>query len=276
MELWYTEKQTPKFGITCLVQETLCHIKTPYQDLAVIDTLQFGKMLVLDGMVQTTEQDEFVYHEMIAHIAMQAHPNPKDVLVVGGGDGGAIRELIKYDSVESATLVEIDEAVIEASKKYLPHIAQGLTDPRVHVIVGDGIAHVNESVGKYDVIVVDSTEPVGAAVGLFSQDFYTSIYRALKKDGMMVAQTESPFFNRELITTTFARIHGVFPLTELYLASIPTYPSGLWSFTVGSKCYEAQDCKEKPVDTKYYNFAVHKGAFALPNFVQELLEAEKK
>lgn len=275
MELWYTEKQTPNMGITCLIHETLCHIKTPFQDLAVIDTLQFGKMLVLDGMVQTTEKDEFVYHEMIAHIAMQAHPNPKDVLVVGGGDGGAIRELIKYPSVESATLVEIDEEVINAAKKYLPDIAAGLYDPRVKVLVADGIEHVKESPGKYDVILVDSTEPVGPAVGLFSEEFYTDIYRALKKDGIFVAQTESPFFNRDLIEAVYARIGRVFPLTKLYLASIPTYPSGLWSFTAGSKCYDPEDCKEQPVQTRYYNFDVHRGAFRLPTFVRELLEGKK-
>jgi spermidine synthase len=276
MELWYTEKQTPNLGITCLVQETLCHMKTPYQDLAVIDTLQFGRMLVLDGMVQTTQKDEFVYHEMIAHIAMQAHPDPKHVLVVGGGDGGAIREVIKYDSVESATLVEIDEAVIEMSKKYLPDISCGLSDPRVTVMVADGIEHVNQSTGKYDVILVDSTEPVGPAIGLFAEEFYAGIYRALKKDGILVAQTESPFFNRDLIKDVYARIGRVFPLTRLYLASVPTYPSGLWSFTVGSKCYDPEECRQKPVDTKYYNHTVHKGAFCLPNFVAELLEAEKK
>lgn len=276
MELWYTEKQTPNLGITCLVQETLCHFKTQFQQLAVLDTVQFGKMLVLDGVVQTTEKDEFIYHEMIAHIAMQAHPNPKDVLVVGGGDGGTIRELLKYKTVESATLVEIDEAVIEVSKKYLPEISCGLSDPRVKVLVADGIQHVKQSPGKYDVILVDSTDPVGPAVGLFAEEFYADIYRALKKDGMMVAQTESPFFNRELVESIYARIGRVFPLTKLYLASIPTYPSGLWSFTVGSKCYEPENCNQKPVSTKYYNFAVHQGAFCLPNFVKDLLGATAK
>jgi spermidine synthase len=276
MELWYTEKQTPDLGITCAVKETLCHFQTPFQDLAVIDTVQFGKMLVLDGMVQTTEKDEFVYHEMIAHIAMQSHPDPKNVLVVGGGDGGVIREVVKYDSVETATLVEIDEAVIEMSKKYLPDISCGLSDPRVNVLVADGIEHVNQSTGKYDVILVDSTEPVGPAVGLFAEEFYAGIYRALKKDGILVAQTESPFFNRDLIENVYARIGRVFPLTKLYLASVPTYPSGLWSFTVGSKCYDPQECRQKPVSTKYYNFAVHKGCFGLPNFVSELLGADRK
>jgi spermidine synthase len=271
VELWYTEKQTPHLGITCLIHETLVHIKTPFQDLAVIDTLQFGKMLVLDGMVQTTEKDEFVYHEMLAHIAMQAHPDPKHILVVGGGDGGVIREVIKYQSVETVTLVEIDEAVVEMSKKYLPSISCGLADPKVTVLVADGIEHVKQSVGKYDVILVDSTEPVGPAIGLFAEEFYADIYRALKKDGIFVAQTESPFFNRDLIESVYARINRVFPLSKLYLASIPTYPSGLWSFTAGSKCYDPQDCKQKPVETKYYNFDVHQGAFLLPNFVRELL-----
>lgn len=271
MELWYTEKQTPHLGITCLVRETLCHFKTPYQDLAVIDTAQFGKMLVLDGMVQTTEKDEFVYHEMIVHVAMQAHPEPKHILVVGGGDGGAIREILKYDSVQEATLVEIDEAVIEMSKKYLPDIAVGLSDPRVNVLVADGIEHVKQSAGRYDVILVDSTEPVGPAIGLFAEEFYAGIFGALKKDGLFVAQTESPFFNDELIKNAYERINRIFPLTKTYLASIPTYPSGLWSFTVGSKCYDPQNCAQKPVNTKYYNYAVHQSAFILPTFVRELL-----
>ncbi|HZK25719.1 MAG TPA: polyamine aminopropyltransferase [Oscillospiraceae bacterium] len=275
MELWYTEKQTPHLGITCLLQETLCHFKTPYQDLAVIDTLQFGKMLVLDGMVMTTEKDEFVYHEMLTHIAMQAHPRPQHVLVVGGGDGGVIREVIKYDTVETATLVEIDEAVVEAAKKYLPTIASGLSDPRVNVLIADGINHIKQAVGQYDVILIDSTEPVGPAVGLFTAEFYQDVYRALKKDGLMVAQTESPFFNRDLIADVNRHLQHVFPLTKLYLASVPTYPSGLWSFTAASKCYDPLACQEKPVQTKYYNYAVHQGAFALPNFVRELVEQKK-
>ncbi len=272
MELWYTEKQTPHLGITCLIKETLCHFQTPYQDLAVLDTLQFGRMLVLDGMVQTTEQDEFIYHEMIAHVAMQSHPAPRHILVVGGGDGGVIREVIKYDTVESATLVEIDEAVIEAAKKYLPSISCALSEPRVKVLVSDGVEHVRNATGKYDVIIVDSTEPVGPAIGLFSEEFYANIYRALKKDGIFVAQTESPFFNRDLIKNVFARIGRVFPLAKLYLASVPTYPSGLWSFTVGSKCYEPENSHNKPVEARYYNSQVHRGAFCLPGFVQELLD----
>ncbi|NLZ92781.1 MAG: polyamine aminopropyltransferase [Firmicutes bacterium] len=272
MELWYTEKQTPNLGITCLLHETLCHFKTEYQDLAVLNTVEFGKMLVLDGMVMTTDKDEFVYHEMLAHIAMQAHPDPRHVLVVGGGDGGVIREVVKYQSLESATLVEIDGAVIEVSKKYFPQISCGLSDPRVKILVADGIEHVKQAVGQYDVILIDSTEPVGPAVGLFSADFYRDVYRALKKDGIMVAQTESPFFNRDLIAEVNKNMRKIFPITKLYLASVPTYPSGLWSFTAGSKCYDPCNCHQKVVQTKYYNFDLHQAAFVLPNFVRELTE----
>ena len=273
MELWYTEKQTPSLGITCLIRETLCRKQTKYQDLAIIDTLQFGKMLVLDGMVQTTEKDEFVYHEMLAHIAMQAHPHPRHVLVVGGGDGGVIREVLKYDTVETATLVEIDGEVIAAAKEYLPQISVGLDDPRVTVLVADGVEHVKTSVGKYDIILIDSTEPVGPAVGLSARNF-TQYLPCFKKGQLMVAQTESPF-NQDLISGVYSRLNRVFPWLAL---SGQCSDLSQWSleFTAASKCYDPLECRKKPVTTKYYNFDVHQGAFALPNFVRELLKEQTK
>lgn len=274
MELWYTEKQTPNYGITAKIKETLYTATTPFQELAVIDTVEFGRMLVLDGMVQTTIRDEFVYHEMIAHPALTAHPNPKKVAVIGGGDGGVIREVLKHPSVETAVLVEIDEEVIRASQKYLPEIAGALQDPRVEILVTDGIQHIRDTKDEYDVILVDSTEPVGAAVGLFSESFYANIYEALTADGILVAQTESPLFNQQLIQASFAGIQKSFPITRLYVASVFTYPSGLWSFTMGSKkvCPLEIEREDIPaLDTKYYNRAVHYGAFQLPNFVKELV-----
>src|SRR5438128_1443114 len=164
MELWYTEKQTPAYGITAKIKETYVSEQTDFQDLAMIETEEFGTMLVLDGMVMTTEKDEFVYHEMVAHPALFTHPNPKNVLVVGGGDGGVIREVLKHPSVEKAVLVEIDGKVIEYSKKYLPSIAGALDNARVQVIVNDGYMHIHDHKNTYDVIMVDSTEPVGPAV----------------------------------------------------------------------------------------------------------------
>lgn len=274
MELWYTEKQTGNLGITCKITGTLHVEKTEFQHIAVIDTLQFGRMLVLDGMVQTTIQDEFVYHEMITHVPLNTHRSPKNVLVIGGGDGGAIREIIKHPAVGHAVLVEIDRRVVEVSRELLPEISCGLDSPKVTVIYDDGIKHVRENPDTYDVIMVDSTEPVGPAVELFSGEFYRSIYNALKPDGLFVAQTESPFFNADLITSCHQKISQVFPLTKLYLASVPTYPSGLWSFTMGSKKYDPEDIDISAVPgypTKYYTAEVHKGAFMLPRFVEELI-----
>ena len=273
MELWYTEKQTSDLGFSCKVKETLYWARTGYQEIAVIDTYQFGRMLVLDGMIQTTVADNFVYHEMIAHIPMRTHPHPHNVLVIGGGDGGVVREILKYPDVEKVTLVEIDDQVIQAAKRFLPEISSSLEDSRVDLQVADGIEYVRSLDSSCDIIIVDSTEPVGPAVGLFGSPFYEGVYRALKDDGILVAQTESPFFNADLIRTVYRRINAVFPHAYLYLAPVPTYPSGLWSFTLGSKYYNplqpAGSCV--PEGTKYYNAEIHVSSFSLPHFVRDLL-----
>lgn len=278
MEMWYTEKQTPSVSLSLKTSKTLHVEQTDFQHLAMIETEAFGRMLVLDGMVQTCVVDEFVYHEMICHPALYTHPNPKNVLVIGGGDGGTIREIIKHPSVEKATLVEIDGRVIELSKQYLPEIAVALTgEPKVDVRVEDGIKHIKESKNTYDIILVDSTEPVGPAVGLFSQDFYQGIFEALKEDGLMVAQTESPFFNGDLITSVNKRLNNIFPYVKTYLASIPTYPSGLWSFTMGSKKYKIEDVdinSLQPIETKYFTPEILVAATKLPKFVQDLVKGE--
>ncbi len=273
MELWYTEKQTENYGITAKITETLIKEKTDFQELAIIDTVEFGRMLVLDGMVMTTERDEFVYHEMVAHPALCTHPNPKHILVVGGGDGGVIREVLKHPKVEKAVLVDIDGKVIEYSKKYLPSIAGSLDDPRVEVIVNDGYMHIHEKKNTYDVIMVDSTEPVGPAVQLFEKGFYQGIYDALKEDGIFVAQTDNPWFKADLIQQVNKDVKEIFPLVRVYTANIPTYPSGLWTFTLGSKKHdplEIDETKIPEIDTKYYSPRLHKAAFALPKFVEDL------
>lgn len=274
MDLWFTEKQTEILTIGCKVSKTIHSEKTEFQDLAVIDTLQYGRMLVLDGVIMTTVKDEFVYHEMMSHVPLNTHTNPKNVLVVGGGDGGVIREIIKHPAVEHATLVEIDRRVVEVSKEYLPEIACGLDDPKVTVIYDDGIKHVLENPDTYDVIIVDSTDPVGPAVELFSGDFYQSVFRALKEDGVFVAQTESPFVNADLVTSCYKRISAAFPMTKVYLGHIPTYPTGMWSFTMGTKKHDPEkvDISKIPsYPTRYYTPEIHKAAFVLPKFVQELL-----
>ncbi|GIP36551.1 polyamine aminopropyltransferase [Paenibacillus sp. J2TS4] len=273
MELWYTEKQTEYFGITAKIKETLVAEKTEFQDLAIIDTVEFGRMLVLDGMVMTTVKDEFVYHEMVAHPALYTHPNPKKVLVVGGGDGGVIREIMKHPEVEKAVLVDIDGKVIEYSKKFLPEIACELENPRVEVIVNDGYMHIHDHKNEYDVIMVDSTEPVGPAVELFSKGFYQGIYDALKEDGIFVAQTDNPWFKADLIRKVNHDVREIFPIVRVYWANIPTYPSGLWTFTMGSKKHDPLAVEESAIpeiNTKYYSPRIHKASFALPKFVEEL------
>lgn len=235
MELWFTEKQTSHFGIQAQIKETLINEQTDFQHLVIVDTIEFGRMLVLDGMVMTTIRDEFVYHEMVAHPALMTHPNPKHVLVVGGGDGGVIREVLKHPQVEKAVLVEIDGKVVEYSKKFLPEIAGELDNPRVEVIINDGYMHIHNNKNTYDVIMVDSTEPVGPAVQLFEKGFYQGIYDALKEDGIFVAQTDNPWFKGDLLRQVNIDVREIFPIVRVYQANIPTYPSGLWTFTMGSK-----------------------------------------
>lgn len=275
MELWFTEKQTPDAGITCRLSETLRFEKTAYQELAVHQTNQFGRLLVLDGTVQLTELDEFFYHEMMAHPALFAHADPRRVLIIGGGDGGVVREVVKHKSVESVELVEIDERVVAAGRDFFPTVSNGLSDPRVQVIIGDGIEHVTKAKAAYDVIIVDSTDPVGPAVGLFAVEFYRSVNRALRDGGILVAQTESPLFNQDVLSHAVRSIGQAFGNTRLYLGPVPTYPSGYWSYTMGLKdtVDPAEIIGEKPCPfaTRYYTPNVGRAAFALPPFVRELI-----
>ena len=273
MGIWFTEKQTDHFGITMKINQTLHTEQTDFQKLDMVETEEWGNMLLLDDMVMTSEKDEFVYHEMVAHVPLFTHPNPEYVLVVGGGDGGVIREVLKHPSVKKATLVDIDGKVIEYSKQFLPSIAGKLEDPRVDVQVGDGFMHIAEAENEYDVIMVDSTEPVGPAVNLFTKGFYAGISKALKEDGLFVAQSDNPWFKAELIASVQKDVKEIFPITKLYTANIPTYPSGLWCFTLGSKKYDPLGVAEErfhEIDTKYYTKELHKAAFVLPKFVEDL------
>lgn len=273
MELWFTEHQTPELNISCRVKDVLHSEKSQYQEIAVLDTYQFGRLLALDSVIQTNIHDEFIYHEMIAHVPLFTHINPKRVLVVGGGDGGAIREILKHKSVEAAYLAEIDERVVEVSKQYLPEISCGLSDPRCHIEIGDGIEFVKKHKNEFDVIIVDSTDPVGPAVGLFHEEFYKSIYEALTDDGLFVEQTESPLYNESLLHDVYASVSSIFPIARLYLAHVPTYPGGMWSFTMGSKRYDPADAQidVSSMNMRYYTPEIHNAAFALPSFVKGII-----
>lgn len=283
MELWFTEKQTPGLGITCKVLQTLHREVTPYQEIAVFDTEHFGRMLVLDGMVQLTISDEFVYHEMLAQVPLHTHPHPSHVLIIGGGDGGTAREVLRHKRVEKVTLVEIDRRVVDVSRHFLPEVAGSFDDPRMNVHFTDGVSYILNKQGEYDVILIDSPEPIGQAERLFSSDFYRGIASALRADGIFSAQTESPFVNHELIRRVYRDISSIFPLAGLYLAPVPTYPSGSWSFTIGSKQYDpllplraegTGGAEDLAGELRYYNAGVHRAAFQLPNFLRELLSKE--
>ncbi|EKE04604.1 MAG: hypothetical protein ACD_20C00042G0013 [uncultured bacterium] len=277
-DLWYTERHDDKFGITIKVKETLYHDKSEFQTIDVINTEGFGRMLLLDGLVMTTEQDEFVYHEMISHIPMLNHPNPEQVLVIGGGDGGTIREVLKHSSVKRAVLCEIDGKVIEASKKFLPTIAGKLDDPKVETQVRDGVTYIAEQKGIFDVILIDSTDPLGPGEGLFTEDFYTNVKAALKPGGIVVAQSESPIADKREISLMYALLRKVFPIVKPYVGPIPTYPGGYWSWAYCSVDVNPFDrindtlAAQIEKTTKYYNRDIHRAAFALPNFVKQLTQ----
>lgn len=277
MNLWFTEQQTKNLGLQARVKETLFMGKSDFQDVAVVDSFQFGRMLVLDGVFQTSVADEFIYHEMIAHVPLFTHPSPKNVLVIGGGDGGTVREVVRHGRVEKAEMVEIDGMVVEVCKKFLPEISAAMIQqhPKLTLKIGDGISHMKNAENKYDVIIVDCSDPIGPGKGLFTPDFYRNVYKSLKADGLFVQQTESPFYHQELITYLHSEIGQLFPITKTYLASIPTYPSGLHCFTMGSKKYDPTVVNTQNLEqlaTRYYNKDIHKSSFVLPNFVQDLLK----
>ena len=275
MELWLTEKETDNLGLTCRVKETLFSGKSDFQSVEVVDSYEFGRMLILDGVFQTSIFEEYIYHEMIVHVPLFTHPKPREILVIGGGDGGTVREVVRHDAVEQVKMVEIDGMVVEASKRFLPEISAAILQnhPKLTVEIGDGIARMKEAENHYDVIIVDCSDPIGPGVGLFSREFYQDVHRALKPDGLFVQQTESPFYHRSLISRIYHDIADFFPITRLYLANIPLYPGGLHSFTIGSKQYDPVQATAPdplPFSTRYYNPALHKSCFVLPGFVQEL------
>ncbi|AVQ38995.1 spermidine synthase [Clostridium botulinum] len=275
MDMWLKENQISDPVLHYKFTKTLLNKKTPFQELTIIKSKTLGNMLLLDGIVQTTEKDEYVYHEMITHIPLFTHPNPKKVLVVGGGDGGTIREVLKHPSVEKAVLCEIDEEVIKASKEFLPTISCALDNPKCEIFIGDGIKYVHEHKNEFDIIIVDSTDPFGAAEGLFGGSFYKEIYQALTDKGIFVAQTETPFYLPEVVKKVYDDARIIFPITKLFMAAIPTYPSGYWSFTIGSKKLDpatADLSNTIDIETKYYTKALHKASFVLPKFVEDLIK----
>jgi spermidine synthase len=279
MELWFTEKHTPNVNFSIKVDRQLYCSKSEFQRIDIFESKEFGRFLTLDGYMMLTEKDEFIYHEMITHVPMCVNPDAKRVLVIGGGDGGTVRELLRYTTIESVDLVEIDALVVEACREYLPQTAGCLGDPRIHIYYEDGLKFIRHCENEYDLIIVDSTDPFGPGEGLFTREFYGNCYKALKETGIMVNQHESPFYQEDAYAMQRAhkRIVESFPISRVYQAHIPTYPSGHWLFGFASK-------KHHPVrgvdwarwnslglKTRYYNTQLHAGSFALPNYVEEMM-----
>ena len=279
MQLWFTERDTPHVKFSIRVDRQLYSAQSEFQRIDVFDSQEFGRFLTLDGYMMLTEKDEFIYHEMMTHVPMAVHPDVKRVLVIGAGDGGVIRELTCYPTIEQIDLVEIDELVVEVCKKYLPQTACRLDDPRLHIYYEDGLRYIRRCEDLYDLIIVDSTDPFGPGEGLFTKEFYGNCFKALHEDGIMVNQHESPFYENDAAAMERAhkRIVESFPISRVYQAHIPTYPSGHWLFGFASKKYHpVHDLRAAAwnllgLGTRYYNTRLHVGAFALPSYVEEML-----
>ena len=279
MELWYTDEHTNdvRFSMKATVQ--VASKKSAVQQIDILDTPAYGRVLVLDGGLMTTEKDEFIYHEMITHVPMAVNPNVKNVLVIGGGDGGTVRELTKYRTIGSIDLVEVDKDVVLLAKKFLPFTSSKLKDKRVSVWFEEGLRYVRGKKAEYDLIIVDSSDPYGPAEGLFTREFYGTCFKALRDDGILINQHESPFYaaHQTSVKNAHAHIAVEFPVSTVYQCHIPSYPSGHWLFGFASKKYhpignlDAARWNKLGIRTRYYNTELHRGAFALPNYVKELL-----
>lgn len=280
MELWFTEEHTDNVRFSMRVDKHIESVQSDFQKIDVFQTPEFGRVLVIDGFVMLTEKDEFIYHEMITHVPMSVNPNIKRILVIGAGDGGTVRELTRYNSVEKIDMVEIDKSVVDVCMKHIPLTASKLKEDKVNLYFEDGLKFVKTKTNEYDLIIVDSTDPIGPGFELFTQEFYENCFNALKEDGILVNQHESPYYKREseAMQRAHKKIKTVFPVARVYQAHIPTYGSGHWLFGFASKKYDPienindNEWNSLGMTTKYYNTALHKGAFALPNYVNELLE----
>lgn len=283
MELWYTEQHTQNVRFSIKVSNVLYTGHSGIQQIDVFESKEFGRFLTLDGLMMVTEKDEFIYHDMIVHIPMAVKNNAAKILVIGAGDGGTIRELMRYPSVEKVDMVEIDEEVVTVCRKYLPQTACSLDDPRVHIHYEDGLRFVRTKTDEYDMILVDSTDPFGPGEGLFTREFYGNCFKALKADGVLVNQHESPYYNHyaNSMKRAHKRINEFFPICRVYQAHIPTYPSGHWLFGFASKTLDpvkdldSEKWNALGIKTKYYNTQLHQGCFSLPTYVKEMLENDE-
>ena len=279
MKKSHIDFHSPHRGLYFEIQEVLYTERSPYQEICIVQTPEFGKVMLLDGVLMLTESDEFVYHEMLCHPALISHPNPQKVLIIGGGDCGTLKRVLEHPSVTQAIQVEIDEMVTRVSKSYFPKLTSAIEDKRATLIFGDGITFLKQKGQDFDVILVDSTDPVGPAEGLFRHEFIADCYKSLSKDGILCLQSESPWITSLLpiISQVHQDLQALFPITKAYTATIQTYQAGLWMFQLAAKKYDptTADAQQRLISRnlqcQYYNADVHQAAFMLPNFVKRLM-----
>ncbi|MGN0689537.1 MAG: polyamine aminopropyltransferase [Oscillospiraceae bacterium] len=283
MDFWFSEMHTNNVKMSIRVEKQLFSGTSDFQRIDVFDSVEFGRFLTSDGSVIFSEKDEFTYDEMIVHVPMAVHPSVKKVLVIGGGDGGVARELSYYDEIEEIDVVEPDELFVKVCREFFPDNARGLDDERVKIYYRDGLRFLRGKQDEYDLIINDSTDPLGYTAGLFTKEFYGSCYKALKEDGIMVYQHGSPFFDvdEESCRTMHRKAFKSFPISRVYQAHIPTCPSGYWLFGFASKKYhplkdfDPERWNKRGLKTWYYSAHLHRGAFMLPKYVEDLLLEEE-
>ena len=278
LRLWVHEDHRDILQMRYRVSRTLYSEESDFQHIDIVDTPGFGRMLFNDGVAMISERDEFVYHEMIAHVPLFVRPQTRRVLVIGGGDGGTVRELLRHPSVEYVRLVEIDPKVVEGCRTHIPSTASALDDPRVELAIEDGVAYVARTRDRYDLVLVDSTDPIGPATPLFGTEFYSNVKRVLTDDGIVVSQAESPFYEPEAQSSLLKVLAGLFTRVQLYNYSNLTYPGGIWSFSFAAKSdvcpvsdFDPQHVEASGLSFRYYNAAVHRAAFVHPEFQAQLL-----
>ncbi len=284
MDFWFSEMHTHNVKLYIRVEKQLFSGQSDFQRIDVFESEEFGRFLTSDGSVIFSEKDEFTYDEMIVHVPMAVHPHVRKVLVIGGGDGGVARELSYYDEIEEIDVVEPDELFVRVCQEFFPDNAKGLDDPRVRIYYRDGLRFLRGKQDEYDLIINDSTDPLGHTAGLFTKEFYGSCYKALHEDGIMVYQHGSPFFDEdeETCRAMHRKAFRSFPISRVYQAHIPTCPSGYWLFGFASKKYhplhdlDAKRWRARGLKTWYYTTNLHTGAFMLPKYVEDLLEEEER
>ncbi|MBQ7170419.1 MAG: polyamine aminopropyltransferase [Synergistaceae bacterium] len=270
-ELWLTEYSTDNLKLSMRVKNILHSEKTPYQELLVADTYEYGRTLMLDGAYQLTERDEFTYSEMMAHVPICSHPDPRNVMIIGGGDGAIMREVLKHSCVKKCTLIDIDERVIESSKEYLPFAGCSFADGRADVKCMDAMKYIRETDERYDVVIVDSTDPVDFAAGLFQSGFYADVKRVMTESAMLTELTESPFTDTDIMTQAIREMRKVFPCVRMYWGVVPTYPSGMWTYGLASMRESDFAPVRTVTPTRYYTSEIHRASFVLPPFLEELI-----